>query len=149
MCICTPVSLSQKINELEIKPFTIKVEVILQAVAQRMHHCIAELEENIAKDLIVKHVVFHVNDEEVSIIRYADGSCFSQYSYKAMEQIIKTFDELSCMTSIVGASILQTLPILQLNQIKKALAAFYGTWNAACSFIEEIEGSKISQQMQG
>ena len=150
LCICTPVSLSQKINELELKPFTVKVEEILQAVAQRMHHCIAELEENIARDLIVEHVILHIDDEEeVSIIRYANGSCFSQPSYKAMEQIVKAFDELSRMASTVDVRFLQALSVLQLNQIKKALVAFYGTWNATCSFIEEIEIGKLNQQMQG
>lgn len=150
LCICTPVSLSQKINELELKPFTVKVEAILQAITQRMHHCMAELEENIAKDLVVEHVVFHTDGEkEVSVVRYANGGCFNQPSYEAMEQIVTTFNELSCMTSSVDVDFLQTLSILQLNQIKKALAAFYGTWNNTCSFIEEIEGCKISQQMRG
>ena len=150
LCFCAPVSLSQKINELELKPFTVKVEEILQAVTQRMYHCIAELEENIARDLIVEHVVLHIDDEEeVSIIKYANGGCFNQPSYKAMEQVIKTFDEPSCLKASVDVGFLQTLSILQLNQIKKALAAFYGTWNNTCSFIEEVEMCKISQRMQG
>ena len=148
LCICTPVSLSRKINELKLKPFTVKVEEILQAITQRMHHCMAELEENIAKDLVVEQVVFHTdNEEEASVVRYANGGCFNQLSYKAMEQIIKIFDELSCIKASVDVSFLQTLSVLQLNQIKKALAAFYGTWNNTCSFIEEIEMCKLSQRM--
>ena len=150
LCICTSVSLSQKINELELKPFTVKVEEILQAVTMRMQHCMAELEENTAKDLIIDHVVLHTNDEEeVSIVRYVNGGNFSQLSYTAMEQILKTFTELSRRASTVDVRFLQALSVLQLNQIKKALAALYGTWNNTCSFIEEIEMCKISQRMQG
>lgn len=145
-----PVSFSQRINELELKPFTVAVKEIHQAVVQRMQHCMAELEENIARDLIVEHVVFHTDDEEeVSIVRYVNGGCFNQLSYKAMEQVVKIFDALNPMIFIVNANFLQTLSILQLNQIKKALAALYGTWNATCSFIEEIEMCKLKQQMQG
>ena len=150
LCICTPVSLSQKINELELNPFTIQVKEILQAVIQRMHHCTAELEENIARDLIVEQVVIHTdNEEEASVVRYVNGGCFNQLSYKAMEQIVKTFDKLSDVTSTIDIRFLQTLSIHQLNQIKKALTALYGTWNNTCSFIEEIEMCKISQRMQG
>lgn len=150
LCLCTPVQISKHINELELKPFTVTVKEIHQAVVQRMQHCIAELGENITRNLIVEHVVLHTDDEEeVSIVRYVNGGCFNQLSYKAMEQIIKTFDELSCTASTVDARFLQVLSILQLNQIKKALAAFYGTWNATCSFIEEIEMCKLKQQMQG
>lgn len=148
MCICTPVQLAKNISELDIKPFTVKVPAIIQAVTTRMQHCMEELEVMIAKDLIVAQMIAPNEDdtEELSVVRYSNGGCFSQLSYRAMEQVIKIFNELE--TSYVDVHFLETLSILQLNQIKKALVSFYGKWNTVCSFIEEIEMYKMSQQGQ-
>lgn len=146
MCICTPVQLAKNISELDIKPFTVKVPAIIQAVTMRMQHCMEELEVMIAKDLIVAQMIAPNEDdtEELSVVRYSNGGCFSQLSYRAMEQVIKIFSELE--TSYVDVHFLETLSIIQLNQIKKALVSFYGKWNTVCSFIEEIEMYKMSQQ---
>lgn len=146
MCICTPVQLAKNISELDVKPFTVKVPAVIQAVTMRMQHCMEELEVMIAKDLIVAQMVVANEDdnEELSVVRYSNGGCFSQLSYRAMEQVIKIFNELE--TSYVDVHFLETLSILQLNQIKKALVSFYGKWNTVCSFIEEIETYKMSQQ---
>lgn len=145
MCICTPVTLSKNISELDVKPFVVKVPAVIQAVKDRMKHCMEQLEEMIAKDLIIKHVVVPTDDgEELSMVRYTNGGLFSQPSYKAMEQVVAIFEQLE--TSYVDANFLETLSILQLNQIKKALASFYGKWNTVCSFIEEVEMYKFSQQ---
>lgn len=146
MCICTPVQLTKNISELDVKPFTVKVPAVIQAVKDRMKHCMEQLEEMIAKDLIVAQMVVanEDDDEELSVVRYANGSYFSQLSYRAMEKVVDTFEQLE--TSYVDVHFLETLSILQLNQIKKALASFYGKWNTICSFIEEIEMYKMSQQ---
>ena len=149
MCICTPVQLAKNINELDVKPFTVKVPAIIQAVTLRMQHCMEELEVMIAKDLIVAQMIAPNEDdtEELSVVRYSNGGCFSQLSYRAMEQVVTIFNELDS-SSYVDANFLETLSILQLNQIKKALVSFYGKWNTVCSFIEEIEMYKMSQQGQ-
>lgn len=146
MCICTPVQLAKNINELDVKPFTVKVPAVIQAVTIRMQHCMEELEAMIAKDLIVAQMVAPNEDdtEELSVVRYANGGCFSQLSYRAMEQVVRIFSDLE--TSYVDANFLETLSIIQLNQIKKALASFYGKWNTVCSFIEEIETYKLTRQ---
>ena len=149
MCICTPVSVSKDINELEVKPFVVKTGAVFQAITQRMKHCMEELEEMIAKDSIIASISVPCEseeEEELSIVKYANGGCFSQPAYKAMEQVAKIFDKLSSTTPYVDATFLETLSILQLNQIKKALVAFHGTWNTVCSFIEEVEIYKLSQQ---
>lgn len=148
MCICTPVQLAKNISELDIKPFVVKVPAVIQAVKDRMKHCMEQLEEMIAKDCIIAQMIAPNEDdtEELSIVRYSNGGCFSQLSYRAMEQVVNTFEQLE--TSYVDARFLETLSILQLNQIKKALASFYGKWNTVCSFIEEIETYKMSQQGQ-
>jgi hypothetical protein len=148
MCICTPVQLAKNISELDVKPFVVKVPAVIQAVTMCMQHCMEELEEKIAKDLIVAQIIAPNEDdtEELSAVRYSNGGCFSQLSYRAMEQVIEIFNKLE--TSYVDARFLETLSILQLNQIKKALVSFYGKWNTVCSFIEEIELYKMSQQGQ-
>lgn len=151
MCICTPVQLSKSINEVEIKPFVVKTGAVYQAIIKRMQHCMEELEEKIAKDLIIASISVPCEseeDEELSVVKYVNGGCFSQPAYRAMEQVAEIFDELSCSTAYVDANFLETLSIIQLNQIKKALVAFYGTWNTTCSFIEEVEMYKMSQQGQ-
>lgn len=145
MCICTPVQLAKNISELDIKPFVVKVPAVIQAVKDRMKHCMEQLEEMIAKDCIIAQMIAPTDtEEEASVVRFSNGSCFSQISYMAMEQVVNTFEQLE--TSYVDASFLETLSILQLNQIKKALASFYGKWNTVCSFIEEIETYKLTRQ---
>ena len=148
MCICTPVQLAKNISELDVKPFVVKVPAVIQAVTMRMQHCMEELEEKIAKDLIVAQMIAPNEDdtEELSVVRYSNGGCFSQLSYRAMEQVLEIFNKLE--TSYVDARFLETLSILQLNQIKKALVSFYGKWNTVCSFIEEIETYKMNRQGQ-
>jgi hypothetical protein len=148
MCICTPVQLAKNISELDVKPFVVKVPAVIQAVTMRMQHCMEELEVMMSKDLIVAQMIAPNEDdtEELSVVRYSNGGCFSQLSYRAMEQVIEIFNKLE--TSYVDARFLETLSILQLNQIKKALVSFYGKWNTVCSFIEEVELYKMSQQGQ-
>ena len=151
MCICTPVQLSKSINEVEIKPFVVKTGAVFQAITQRMQHCMEELEEKISKDLIIASISAPCEseeDEELTIVKYVNGGCFSQPAYRAMEQVAEIFDKLSCQTPYVDANFLETLSIIQLNQIKKALVSFYGKWNNVCSFIEEIEIYKLSRQGQ-
>ena len=145
LCICTPVQLAKNISELDIKPFVVKVPAVIQAVKDRMKHCMEQLEEMIAKDCIIAQMIAPTDTEkEASVVRFSNGGCFSQISYMAMEQVVDIFEQLE--TSYVDASFLETLSILQLNQIKKALASFYGKWNTVCSFVEEIETYKLTRQ---
>lgn len=119
-------------------------ETFIRALEARLTKCENALTAAVANDSIIsvtEHVITFFNPDETA-------GRFIIPSFKAMESAIEKLQGVDGET-VDCVTLDMLLTRLELNQLKKALVTYIGTWDQGATAIEELEFAKANDYVAG
>lgn len=143
VCIVKEITTNNSLPTIQ-RQLLFSVEQLLQALEQRMDHCINALHEAVEADLVTKVTecqVFYI-DKNQSV------RAFNVPSFQAMENAVKKLQELDAneVACIPCETMAQDFTRVELNQMKKAIVSRFGHWSDTASALEELEMYKMQER---